>query len=159
MDFSRVTAMSYGGRSVSSVWLKGVKVWPTEESSEGIPIYVSDGNYTCAGYCNNPILQWSVSYYNTEIQGTQYLSECVVYNGTEIHTGYVGNNFSCAWGSDPGFNIFYLPYSMAGQTVTFDYSFDCHIDTYSPYYGSVDVYVPSDATQVIVQLPNLSGST
>ena len=29
MDFSRVTAMSIGGHSVSSVWFRGVQVWPT----------------------------------------------------------------------------------------------------------------------------------
>ena len=274
MDFSKVTAMSIGGHSVSSVWLKGVQVWPTsttyyfpfrlinqgsyltwsqfqadswnsirlnddmqaneitftknqvghitdgsgntvfylsatnstysggghvyllnnsewEYSSTllqnaattntlsafntagindiegiytgykpaGIPIFISDGEYTCGGHCTGPVLQWSVSYYDTEINSTQYLSECVAINGTEIHyDNYDGIGFNCIWGSDPGGSIFYLPYSMAGNTVRFDYFFDCQIDTYSPYYGHVDVYVPADATDIHVQLPNLSGS-
>jgi hypothetical protein len=160
MDFSRVTAMSYGGRSVSSVWLKGVKVWPLSTQTEPTPT-ISDGIYTFSNLTGSGSLymQWEVwyEYYDPGSGETIHvtISDALAINGNEYNINYRGDgsDWTYAWGSDPNLETYTMPIELQGTTVTFHWWFDAGAIDYSQYpegrpaggehSGTVNVYVPS----------------
>lgn len=113
MDFSRVTAMSYGGRSVSSVWLKGVKVWPTEESS--VLVYVDSAPWSAPTSWPNIYARvaWEIKYGDLTI--STVVPDVIVESGSgDMVSGYWGDNHSGGYWT--------VPSDLYGQTITLDYT-------------------------------------
>ena len=113
MDFSRVTAMSYGGRSVSSVWYNGQKVWPTEESS--VLVYVDSAPWSAPVSWPNVYarVSWEINYGNLTI--STEVPDVIVQSGSG---GFVSGN----WGENHSGGYWTVPSNLYGQTITLDYT-------------------------------------